>query len=129
MWYEVIDCKGFLPWLSVFKIMFKKKIYVYKMDFEKTCDHLTRNYLSWVFNNIGLVTNGPIFCSRSKVSSLNFLKEKLLHKLQLWKASALSFVGRTVLVKYMLSLIRNYFMQPMLFHKSNVQFLVGFFTY
>lgn len=53
-------------------------------------------------------------------ASFNFIKEKFL-KLQGSKASLLSLVGRTVLIKSVMITIPNYFMQSMILNKTSIE--------
>ena len=46
---------------------------------------------------------------------MNFIVEKVMSKLAGWKARFLSFVGRSVLVKSVMSIISNYVMQATAF--------------
>ena len=61
--------------------------------------------------NIGNYLGFPIKHRGVPRNRMNFIVEKVMSKLVGWKASFLSFVGRAVLVKSVMSTILNYIMQ------------------
>lgn len=61
--------------------------------------------------NIGKYLGFPINHRWATRNRLNFIAEKVMNKLARWKAKFLSFVGRSVLVKLVMSTIPNYVMQ------------------
>lgn len=62
----------------------------------------------------------PIFISHRRTESFNFIKEKLLNRLQGWKDSSLSWASRTVPIKSVFSIIPNCFMQSILLPKATI---------
>ena len=61
--------------------------------------------------NIGKYLGFPIKHKGVARNGLNFVVERVLNKLSGWKAKFLSFAGRSVLVKSVMSVIPNYVMQ------------------
>ena len=61
--------------------------------------------------NIGNYLGFPIKHKGVPRSRLNFIVERVMNKLAGWKARFLSFAGRSVLVKSVMSSIPNYVMQ------------------
>ena len=61
--------------------------------------------------NIGNYLRLPIKHKGVPRNRLNFIVEKVMNKLAGWKARFLSFAGRSVLVKLVMSSIPNYVMQ------------------
>ena len=61
--------------------------------------------------NIGKYLGFPINHRGAVRNRFNFVVDRVINKLVGWKAKFLSFVGRTVLVKSVMSTIPNYVMQ------------------
>lgn len=67
--------------------------------------------------NLGSYLGVPLLHDRVTISTLNFMMEKVRHKLQSWEARKLSITGRITLAQFILISILNYFMQSMLIPK------------
>ena len=61
--------------------------------------------------NIGKYLGFPINHRGAARNQFNFVVDTVMNKLACWKAKFLSFAGRTVLVKSVMSVIPNYVMQ------------------
>lgn len=83
--------------------------------------------------SIGKYLGFPINHKGAPRNRLNFIAERVMTKLSRWKARFLSFAGRSVLVKLVMSVVPNYVMQgtTLLAHlcekldKINRDFLLG----
>lgn len=69
-------------------------------------------------DNPGLYLGLPMIWARSKYDALNFVKEKMVKKVQGWKQSILSQAGREVLIKAVASAIPMYPMSCFKFPKK-----------
>ena len=61
--------------------------------------------------NIGKYLGFPLRHKGANIRQYNFVVDKVMHKLSGWKAKILSFVGRAVLIKSVMSAIPNHIMQ------------------
>ena len=84
-------------------------------------------------NNIGKYLGFPLKHRGVPRNPYNFIVERVMNKLAGWKAKYLSFVGRVVLIKSVMSTIPNHVMQGAVLHvhvcekldKINRDFLWG----
>ena len=61
--------------------------------------------------NIGKYLGFPLRHRGANIRQYNFVVDKVMHKLSGWKAKFLSFAGRAVLIKSVMSAIPNHIMQ------------------
>ncbi|KAL0017636.1 hypothetical protein SO802_004705 [Lithocarpus litseifolius] len=89
----------------------KSKIYFSPNVQEGVKEEICSNLGIQATNNIGKYLGFPINHRGAARNRLNFIAKRVMNKLAGWKAKFLSFAGRSVLVKSVMSAIPNYVMQ------------------